>query len=277
MKEHDLFTTIGGAEDAFLAELEQPQVRRLPKHFALIAAMLALVLTACAAPVVIRTFDKIQTGSIAENGRGHNYQVSIFTPGEGWSEQTALFVPSDVELEVSVDPDAPDKIESHYIPLKLLDYCQVESHTDTDSEFSLELSMDFPGVDAQVGGIFYRQYALPEDGHIVIPDVFGRELGLGLYAFYESELQQSLQTYGETTVLEFSGDFNYKDADGQPITYADNRIRRFHTKFLFWSDGFYLYCLKIPMAYPLTITKVEEIVTSLTAVDDITEYLPDSK
>jgi len=51
MNEQTLFTAIGGADDAYLLELEQPKLRRLPRHFGLIAAMLTLLLTACAAPV----------------------------------------------------------------------------------------------------------------------------------------------------------------------------------------------------------------------------------
>lgn len=261
MNEHDLFTAIAGAEDDFLLELEQPQVRRLPKHFALIAAMLALILTACAAPVVIRSFDKVQDGAPADNGEG--YRFHVYTTQKGVTTESTVFIPSDVDLEVSVDPDAPAVIETHYLPLKLLDYCDIESYTDTEKEFSLGLSMKVPRY-GRAYGLFYRQYALPEDGNIILPDIFGVDT---------HEKEKSFQTYGEVTVLEFSGNSHYEDADGSTLLYDGNKVANGYIKHIFWSDGFYLYCLKIPIAYPLNITKVEDIVTSLSAVEDIGEYV----
>ena len=46
MKEETLFDAIGAVEDRFLKELEEIPVRRLPKHFGLAAALIALLLTA---------------------------------------------------------------------------------------------------------------------------------------------------------------------------------------------------------------------------------------
>lgn len=272
MDEHSLFAAIGGVDDVSLRELEQPKIRRLPRRFGLIAAMLALLLTACAAPVVMRTFDKIQAGAVADNGQGYNGSYYLFTPGEGWSEEVPYFIPSDVELEIAVDSAAPDSIETRYLPLELMAHCQVEAYTDTDSEFSLSLSMKAPG-NQRAHGIYYRQYALPENGHMVIPDIFGSELLS--QRFYGTELQQSFQTYGDIAALEFNGEVEYEDSEGNLICY-DNRVARFHTKYLFWSDGLYLYCMKIPVIYPLRITDVEQIVTSLTPVGDISEYLPNN-
>ena len=268
-REEQLLAAIGRAEDRFLEELEQPPLRRLPRHFGLIAALLALLLTACAAPAVIRAFDKLENGGISGNGRGHIVHFYSRTSGSRAWEEGEAFVPSDVELEVSVDPDAPGKIETCYLPLKLLDYCQIETYTSTEAEFSLTLSMKVSG-DQLAQGIFYRQYPLPKDGHMVVPDIFGPELGFDLAG---EELEQTIQSYGDITALEFSGELRYRDENGRSIT-RGGKIAYYYTKYLFWSDGFYLYCLKVPLAYPLNVEKIEEVLTSLTAVDDIREYLP---
>lgn len=259
MNEHDLFAAVGGTEDRFLAELEESRLRRLPRHFGLIAAMLALLLTACAAPVVIRSFDKVTGGDRAETGSG--FQITEYSSGSRKSVKS-YFVPSGVELEVTVDPEAPQEIEEHFLPLKFLEYCQVESYTDTENEFSLSLSMKVPRY-GRAYGIFYRQYVLPEDGHVHLQDILDSK-----------GWERSFQTYGDVNALEFEGHGSYEDSDGGRLLYDGNHVARIYTKQIFWSDGFYLYCLKIPVTYPLTTDKVEEIVTSLTAVEDITEYLP---
>lgn len=267
-KEEQLFSAIGSIDEHFLEELEAPQLHRLPRRFALVAAIFVLLLTACAAPAVIRAFNKLETGEISGNGRGHTIHFYTMTSGKRVWEEAEFFIPSDVELDVAVDPDAPDTVETRYFPTALLDYCQIQDYVDTPSEFSLTLSMKAPGG-KQAQGIFFRQYPLPADGHIVVPDVFDRDLGLDLYL---EELHDTMQTYGDITVLEFSGDFRCRDTSGELLTHG-NRLARHHTKFLFWSDGFYLYCLKLPLIYPLNVEKIEGILSSLTAIEDIREYL----
>lgn len=259
MNEYDIFAAIGGVEDTFLAELEESRIRRLPRHSGLIAAMLALLLTACAAPVVIRSFDKVTGGSRAETGSG--FQIVEYSSGSR-KPTKSYFVPSGVELEVTVAPEAPQKIEEHFLPLKILEYCEVESYTDAQTEFSLSLSMKVPRF-GRAYGIFYRQYVLPADGHVQLQDILDSR-----------EWERSFQTYGDINALEFEGNGRYEDSDGSTLLYDGNHVARIYTKQIFWSDGFYLYCLKIPVTYPLTIEKVEEIVTSLTVVEDIAEYLP---
>lgn len=258
MTEHDLFAAIGQAEDPFLLEIEQVPTRRLPRCFGLIAAMLALVLTACAAPAVIRSFDKLLGGQRAQDGDG--YHVIKYTSNREILD--SYFVPTGVDLEVEVAPDAPAEIESYFLPVKLLEYCQVESCTDTEEEFSLSLSMQVPRY-GRAYGISYRQCVLPKDGNVHIEWVLDA-----------LDWEQSFQVYGDMTVLEFSGSGRYEDADGSTLLYEGNHVAKIYTKQLFWSDGNYLYCLKLPITYNLPITAVEEIVTSLTAVEDITEYLP---
>lgn len=255
MKEQDLFSAIGGVEDRFLEELEQPAVSRLPRHFGLIAAILALLLTACAAPAIIRNFRAVKVGSIVESDQDLVWE-EIWSDSQGHvlKVDTDRFSTSKtVSLEVAVSPDAPQTIETRYIPLKLLDYCTIEDVIDEETIFSLALSMNLPKA-GRSSGILFQQHVLTEDGSMKIEGVLDRGL-------WETESK----TYGDISVLEISGDVFYSGSKDSSLVY---------TKHLFWSDGYYLYCLKIPITYPLNITKVEEILTSLTAVEDITEYSP---
>ena len=196
MKEETLFEAIGAVEDRFLEELDAIPLRRLPKHFGLIAALIALLLTACAAPVVIRTFDKVINGSPSENDQYfvHRYENGNLTE--------TFYRPSGLDLEVDIAPDAPEKITEHYLPLEFLDHCQIESYSDTEQEFYLSLSMKIPRY-GRVYGITYFQRILPKDGIVYIKEALD-------YPMWE----QSLRTFGETKVLEISGKDAYTDADG---------------------------------------------------------------
>lgn len=260
MNEHDLFLAIGQADDAYLLELEQPKRRRIPKHVGLIAAVFALVLTACAAPVVIRSFDKLEGGSVLESDKD---MVLVSQLLDGTVLETATFYLSKTAvLDVAVEPGAPDTIEQHYIPLKLLEFCGVDAYTDEETLFSIELSIKAPKK-ITLHGLLYQQHILPEDGHIEVTDI----LPTGILA-------QSYETFGNVSALVISGQEMFTDGEGHRIYESSNTIATFYTKHIFWSDGMYLYCLKLPMTYPIDYSKLEEIVTSLTAVEDITEYLP---
>lgn len=261
MNEQDLFLAIGQAEDRFLAEADQPKPYRLRKP-ALIAAVLAiLLLTACAAPAVLRSFDKLTGGEPAENGGV--IRITTYTSGSKAPSSTE-FYPIDVEVEVAVDPDAPNAIEEYWLPLSLLEYCQVESYTMEPEELTLQLSMKVPRY-GRAYNILYQQLILPAEGTVTIPGIL--ENGISW--------TQTVQAYGEVTALEFSGTGKLENEDGSYLLYDGNKVARAFFRVIFWSDGFYLYCLKIPQCYPIAgITGIEEIVTSLTQVEDVTQYLP---
>lgn len=262
MNEQDLFQAIGSAEDVFLAEIEDTKFRHLPPRATLIAAVLIIILlTACAAPMVLRSFDKIVGGQPAENGNG----VHLYILRSGSSKPESVeFCPTDVEIEVTADPNAPKTIEEYRIPLALLDYCNVESYTAEESVFTIQLSMNVPH--GRTYGIFYRQYAIPPERVITVPDALRNGY------FWE----QALTTYADVSVLEFSstsGDL--EDRNGASIPSGGTKAPRLYIRNLFWSDGFYLYCLRIPQCYPITeVSDIENIITSLTTVDDLSAYLP---
>lgn len=259
MNEHDLFRAIGGTNDVFLQEIDQPPVRRIPKHMGLIAALLALVLTACAAPVVIRSFDKVQSGSRSQDGNG--YTIHVYKGGSKTSERV-YFTSSDVELEVERNANAPGTIEEYSMPLKLLDYCDVESYTDTGTLFAVSFSMS--STEQEKGcGILYRQYVIPADGTVVAENFLGSE-----------EWEREEKNYGDMKVLEFHGYGALRNTSGNIVLNSKTKVMQTYIRHIFWSDGMYLYCLKLPQIYPITYADVEQIVTSLTPVEDITEYLP---
>ena len=257
MKEETLFEAIGAVEDRYLEELEASPVQRLPKHFGLVAALIALLLTACAAPVVIRSFDKVISGSRSETGFG--YLVRTYENG---ALTETHFLPSGLDLEVEVSPDAPETIMEHYLPLAFLEHSQIESYSDTDQEFSLSLSMKIPRY-GRVYGITYFQRILPKDGLVYLEDVMD-----------DDEWRQTMRTFGDTKVMEISGHDAYTDAEGNTICYRGNWIAHITTKQLYWSDGHYLFGLRYPVTYPLSDADTESIINSLTAVEDLSQYLP---
>lgn len=259
MKEHDLLAAVGGVDDRFLEELEQTPARRLPRHFGLIAALIALLLTACAAPAVIQSFDKVRSGKRAEEGGG--YQIRRYSAGSK-TEEDSYFVFTGVSLEVDVAPDAPDTIETRYLPLELLEYCRMEEYSETETELSVMLSMKVPEYD-RAYGICYRQYVLPKDGNVQIEGILD-----------SLEWEASTKTYGDVTAMEFQGLASYRNSDGDLLLYDGNYLALILTKQIFWSDGNYLYYLKFPITYRINDDVIEKIVTSLTAVEGISEYLP---
>lgn len=257
MNEQTLFNAIGGVEDSYLLELEQHKVRSLPKHFGLIAAMLALFLTACAAPAILQHFDALQSGGIVQN----EYTV---TWDELWKNPEAHFVegnyiilqPNTVALNVTVAENAPESLEQPCLPLALLDHVSILNGTLTETSLSLEFSGKIPQY-GQIRGIFYQQHVLPKDGRIEVENFV--DAGL---------MSENMKTYGDISALEIEGRTCYPLLDNpreQPAVY---------TKHIFWSDGYYLYALKLPISFYLPVTVVEDIVTSMTPVEDITEYLP---
>lgn len=259
MTNHDLYRAIGEVDDVYLLECETRPVRRVSRRFGLIAAVVALMLTACAAPAIIQTFDKIQSGDRSENG----YDYVIYEYGNGSKTPSAIYyLSSDVQIEVSVSEDAPDKIETQYLPLRLFDYCQLEEYEQTDDSLILSLSTGIPQF-GNVPCVQYRQYTLPEDGFVTVPNILN-----------SMEWEKSTQIYGDVTALEYHCLSTYiENADGERMYFEGTPTPTITMKAIFWSDGDYLYCLKFPITYKLTNSVVEGIVTSLTAVEDISEYL----
>lgn len=267
MKEQELFAAIGGVEVRFLEEVEQPKVRRLPKYFGLIAALVALLLTACAAPVVVRNFAAVKNGSIVESERDMVMEKIWKDKGENPVAHIGpdvYYTSGQVSLAVETSPDAPETIEECYLPVKLLEYCNVENWSIDDTVLSVELSMDTT-KNRRVYSIFYQQQTLPEEGLAAMDGV----LGNGFWQERES-------VFGEITAMEFYGRGAIRCVDlktGKEL-HGRNTLNE-SIRHVFWSDGMYLYGMRLISLWPLNGTaSVEDILDSLTAVDDLDQYLP---
>lgn len=256
MDRYDLLAAIGHVPEEYLPEPEAPGVRRLPRRFGLIAATVALLLTACAAPVIIRSFDKVESAERSNTGNGCEVYVMV-----GGSRQWKYdgFRSYDAEIQVSVDADAPETIETHYFPQQLLNFCTPQDCQVTETGIAATFSMKVPRY-GTVYDIRYEQHTVPSDGKVNVPKILG-------YSY----LEQTSRTFGSVEALVFHGDMSYPLSEDHQR--GDPESGLIYTQILFWSDGHYLYCLKLPITYNLPVTEVEGIVTSLTAVEDITQYL----
>lgn len=256
MDNQELFSAIGNVDDLYLLELEQPKLRRLPKHFGLIAAMIALLLTACAAPAIAQHFDALQSGGIVNNEFTVTWDELWENPESHVANGDYIVLhPNTIALDVAVSENAPETLSQLYLPLSLLDHAAIETGAHTETSLSLELSIKVPRY-GKVRGVLYQQHVLPKDGHIELNN------------FVDSGImKENMKTYGNISVLEIEGNTCY------PLLDSPRMQSAFYTKHIFWSDGNYLFCLKLPVTYYLPVTEVEGIVTSLTAVEDITQYL----
>lgn len=282
MNEETLFEAIGAVEYRFLKDLEQTPIRRLPKHFGLIAALIALLLTACAAPVVVRNLSALKGGSIVASENDLNIEkVMLDKYGKVIMSSGPSTVSTSGTVSLNVEPagDLPESIETHYLPLKLLEHCQVESWSVTDTLLSLELSMDTTGSvrDTRANvlvyrqplrayGLVYQQQLLPQDGKVVSKGV----LGTGLW-------DQHSVTYGDLSTVEFTGKWTADMLDLEAGEMIHGRIN-VNIRHIFWSDGIYLYGLRLVGVPPLgSSVTVQEILDSLTAVEDLSQYLPEQE
>lgn len=269
MTEHELYRTIGNVDEAFLLECEKRPVRRVPKRFGLIAAVIALMLTACAAPGIVRNFKALKKGNIVQGMFDQVVPIEIL--GDGTVLKSATISTSgSMALQVERAKGAPSTIKEYYIPTDLIDRYTVESCAVDDTCLMMEFSGK--GIKGrELYDILYRQYVIPESGYITI-DCFS---DAGMF-------MQSQKTVGDTVCIEVSGSASFEKV----MWYADGRKLRDQSAtgtgikacFLFWSDGLYVYCVKMPMVPPHTGNQaVENMINSLTQIADIAEYLTDTE
>lgn len=261
MNAQTLFTAIGTVDDIYLLDLEHSNVRRLPKRFGLIAAMLVLLLTACASPAIVQHFDVLRSGGILNNEYTVTWDKLWKNPDDYFINGNYLILhPNTVVLDVTPAADAPETLAQPCIPLALLDYAAIETGELTETALSLELSATVPQY-GHIRGILYRQQVIPKDSAAEITNFVDPGL-----------MKENMTVYGSVSALEIDGRISYPYIDTTPEKPVfTGHIR---TKHIFWSDGHYLYALKIPITYNLPVTAVEGIVTSLAPVEDISEYLP---
>lgn len=281
MKEQELFAAIGTVEVCFLEELEQPKVRRLPRRFGLVAALIALVLTACAAPAVVRNLSVLKEASIVRTEEDidleqlhkerHGDSVKIYGPSVVYMSET-------VTMEVETAEQLPQTMETYYLPVKLLEVCRVEDWNVDDTVLRVELSMETTNLrdlrsnpyvyrqPMQVYGLVYQQQLLPEDGKVTSEGV----LGIGMWDQHET-------VYGEIAAVGFDGKWTVDAQNLETQEMIHGRINA-RIRHIFWSDGVYLYGLRLVSTAPLnTELKIQDILGSMTAVEDLQQYLPETE
>ena len=281
MKEYQLFEAIGGVEDRFLQELEESSVRHLPRRFGLVAALIALMLTACAAPVVVRNLSALKEASIVRTEEDIDLE-QLHKEQHGGSVEflgpSVLYMSEKVAMEVETAEELPQTMETYYLPVKLLEACRVENWSVDDTVLRVELSMETtslrdlrPNVyvyrqPMQVYGLVYQQQLLPEDGRVESEGV----LGIGMW-------DQRETAYGEISAVEFDGKWTVDAQDLETGELIRGRINS-RIRHIFWSDGVYLYGLRLVSVPPLnTELKMQDILGSMTAVEDLSQYLPETE
>ena len=95
----------------------------------------------------------------------------------------------------------------------------------------------------KIYGIQYEQHVIPDDGNVTVPKILGA-----------SYLEQESRTYGEVQARIFHGDVSYPQKPSGKQAKGDPTVGMIYTQIIFWSDGNYLYCLKLPLTYNLPVT-----------------------
>lgn len=236
MTEHELYHAIGNVDEAFLLECEDRPVRRIPKRFGLIAAVVALMLTACA-PAAIRAYDALKNGTITQAEREYPpYNVY------------------DVEVEIAISPDAPTSIEEIYLPTGMLEYLDGSSYTLKDWAFSLRC---YAGGDRETE-LFFLQDAFSEE------DKAAGSLVVAKYFFDEDAVSEIVQkTYGDFQAWEYLLDLRNGTA---PEGFYRYRV-------VMWSDGIYFYFFQFPVDW--TEEQITDMLSSLSLLEGGVDALPE--
>lgn len=240
MTNQDLYRAIGEADDAFLLECETQPVRRVSRRFGLIAAVIALMLTACAAPVAVQAFHALKEASVTQTG--HKTIEFEVTPD---TLEANIY---QLQLDVEISPDAPDTVETTYFPTALEKYGRdFRWYGLNDNAYCVYFDMG----ETTWHGYSFTQRPLSyhlQDGKI----------SLELWSSTVHPLEVSSKTYGDVTALEvISGGLAASSAEGA-FSYAERG--------LYWSDGMYLFSIWLPV--DTSDELVTEILNSLALKED---------
>lgn len=253
MNEQDLFAALGEIDDCLLLSPEQPRKLSL-RRFGLIAAILcALVITACAAPVILGA---IQSGD-PEYLKEQEYEIRHFDSRE--ETQYTLTYQEDVytvELKITTADEIPETIETAYLPAAVPESWEGEETVINSGGGTLTCKWDIRS-DAGSAIAIYQQWPLNAD------DADGTKT-IYVYADPGAEVEAQMHAVGQISVLEIACTANPQAVQNEdmehPVVFTTGGKRDFY-----WSDGKYLFRLYVP--YELDISAVEGIVSGLTAVD----------
>lgn len=253
MDELDIFAAIGGVDEDLL--LERPR-RILPlRKVGLIAAVLTLVvLTACAAPVVVRTFKAVCGGeaSLVREAHMEGWRVIDNETGDILAVGSREWHPAEYEitLEITEDAERADSLEELYAPAWMPeDYVNCFDQSEENCRILRYSTGDRNGIFGSY--VIFRQSLLPEGNPVVFTDTLSefREV-------FVNAMEASYETYGEATVLELCP--RLKDMGDFPLT---EELLLEARRYLYWSDGAYLFRLTIP--YEMDEQTVARIIGSV--------------
>ena len=259
MDELDIFAAIGGVDEDLLTEAP----RRLPRRWGLIAAVLALaVLSACAAPAVIKSFTAVSGGS-AKQTKEQTYQqyAVIINNGNDAAEAwvrigTREMQPAEyqITLEVSGEYQRLDALEELYEPTWVPeDYVNFRDMSEENNRSLRYFTGDKDGIFGSY--VIFSQQLLPEGNPVVFTDELSefREV-------FVNDMTSAYRTYGKATVLELYPRLKEMDL---PMT---EKLLLEARRYLYWSDGAYLFRLVIP--YEMDDETVTKIIDSVQIVEE---------
>lgn len=237
MDELDIFAAIGGVDEDLLGD--KPR-RLLPKRWGLIAAVLALaVLTACAAPVVLRSFTVVSSGE-AELTRGAYRTGSVVIDREtgdivGFNGSGERY-PAEYEIRLEIEEAGrrPETLEERYALTWVPEnYGKYFDNSEEETVVWRFCSEDSP--DQRLRYVEFRQSLLPEGNPVIFTDSFS-----AFRDMFVNRMDSRTVTYGEATVLELYPCITEEEMEiAETIFFQTSR-------YLYWSDGAYLFRLEIP-------------------------------
>ena len=240
MTNQDLYRAIGDVEERFLSECEETTVPRVPRRFGIIAAVIALMLTACA-PAAIHAFNALKEASLSQTEEIYELYEMETSEFELW-------------VDIEIAQDAPTTIETAYFPTAMENYG--ESITVEQKEWAISFYCMSREASAENYVDFHQSAYLDytRTGDKFILGQFHAKPGC--------TPQVRKITFEDTVILDVIQDTIGKKKESDAY-YLPHRT-------VFWSDGYYLFFMNLPVSW--SDDQIKEMVSSLAPVEDISQY-----
>lgn len=257
MTREDLFAAIGDVEESRLARgenmsssnvthlegNEMTNATKRPKgrilRNTLVAALIVVMLatTVLAAPIVYRAV----FGTVTDT-----YEMYTPTDAAGNSDRKDSH---EIELEIELNEDAPEDIETYYVPNIPEKYVQ---------SFGFAYSgMEFDGVDIAVYG-----WDIPDS----------EKMGIMFYQRTKESYDHGANVISVSTLPGEEPEMKQIELGGvEGLLILSPNETQWGRKYFCWSDGDYLFYLRV--TYDFTEEQIGEMVASVRAVGDARPYL----